>query len=154
MLGVGSGDRDGFGRRGAVGLVLFEAREAWEFVADFDYAVPGPVLVTALSIEEGCLLVGLEEEAVVAVIYYWGVFILSCFGGRELDMGEYPGLSVINEGAAGVGMYCWDLLSKRTGLLGRLVSDSRHRLLERLCRRSIWCHLRSRRRCMSSSSHR
>lgn len=52
-------------------------------------------LLHSLLTEEGCLLVGLEEEAVVAVVYNWRAFILSCFGGRELDMGEHPGLPVI-----------------------------------------------------------
>lgn len=92
VFGVGSWDRDGLWGRGAVGLVLFEAREAREFVADFDDAVPFCVSYY-IHLQWKGLLVGLEEETVVAVVYHWGVFILGCFGGCELDMGEYPGLS-------------------------------------------------------------
>lgn len=67
--------------------------EAWrEFVADFDYTISVLALVTAFFAEEGCLLGRLEEEAIVTIIYYWRIFILSFFSGCEWDMSEYPGL--------------------------------------------------------------
>lgn len=92
VLGVGSRHRDRLGWRGAVGLVLFKAREAREFVADFGYTIFVLALVTEFFAEEGCLLGRLEEEAIVTIIYYWRIFILSFFSGCEWDIGEYPGL--------------------------------------------------------------
>lgn len=59
-------------------LVLLVAREAWELIADFDYTV----------------LVGLEEEADVAVIHDGDVFVLGGFLGSELDVCVDPGLFV------------------------------------------------------------
>lgn len=39
MFGVGSRDRNVFGRSGTEGLVLLEARESREFITDFDHTM-------------------------------------------------------------------------------------------------------------------
>lgn len=76
VLCMRAGHRDVLGRCGAVGLVRLVACVAGELVADLDDAV----------------LVGLEEEADVAVVDYGDAFVLGCFGRCELDVGIYPGL--------------------------------------------------------------
>jgi hypothetical protein len=40
MLGVGPWNGNLLGRCGAIWLMLFEAREAGELIADFDYSIP------------------------------------------------------------------------------------------------------------------
>lgn len=38
------------------------------------------------------LLIGLEEEAVFAIVYYGHILVLGRLTGRELDVSENPGL--------------------------------------------------------------
>jgi hypothetical protein len=59
-------------------LMLLEARETRELVADFDDAV----------------LVGFKEEAYVAVVDYGDVFVFCGFFWGELDVCVYPSLTL------------------------------------------------------------
>lgn len=74
VLRVGPGHRHGPRRPGAVRLVLLVAREARELVADLD----DPELV------------GLEEEADVAVVNDGDALVLGSFLGTQLDVRVYP----------------------------------------------------------------
>lgn len=55
---------------------MFEASKARKLVANLD----------------DTMLIGLEKEANIAVVYYGRVFILCCFFGCKLDVGIYPRL--------------------------------------------------------------
>jgi hypothetical protein len=60
--------------------MLLEAGKAWEFVTNLDDAV----------------LVGLEEEPDVTIVYYRCVFILCCFFRCELYVSIYPSLLMLD----------------------------------------------------------
>lgn len=109
--------------------MLLESREAWKLITDFDDTV----------------LIGLEEKADIAVVYYRYVFVLCCFFGCELYVGIYPSLITSDLDME----WCFeiDLLLKRTVLLDQPIQDSRHQLQVQPCQRSTLFHLLFRPQC-------
>lgn len=109
--------------------MLLESREAWKLITNFD----------------DTMLIGLEEEADITVVYYRCVFVLCCFFGCELYVGVYP--SLITSDLDMEQYFGIDLLLKRTVLLDQLIQDSRHQLQVQPCQRSTSSHLLFRRQC-------
>lgn len=74
--------------------MLLEPRKPGELVADFDYSMSTDeeLVCPFAHFEGGTLLIGLEKEAVFAVVYYGHILVLGRLTGGELDMSENPGL--------------------------------------------------------------
>lgn len=75
--------------------MLLVAREARKLVADLDHTVStnfDSISITKTVLEANRLLIGFEEEANFTVIYYWHIFVLCSFLGRQLNMRIDPGL--------------------------------------------------------------